>query len=105
MEKYRHWPIQDMDDPVAFDLLDEEDQGLLLAWIRASYWPTEKTFYMWKTSYGLKQPFHEPHGFWVSNGIFKQAMLLCGFKVLYKSDRNWIFNISKRSPIWRRDRR
>ena len=39
------------------------------------------------------------NGFYISNGMFKQAMKVCGFKVKNESETNWTFNISHVSEM------
>ena len=48
------------------------------------------------SSYGLKHLF-ERHGGYITNGMFKGAMLEAGFKVDNPNDINWCFNVSNRS--------
>ena len=83
-----------------YDLLTPEQQTTLCAWIKENFYPI-KSFTCSHTSYGLKGIFeNSPNGFYISNGMFKQAMKLCGFIVKDESETNWIFNISKKSPAF-----
>lgn len=78
--------------------LTEEQHSILINWIETNIYP-RKTFNDVKTSYGLKHLFEfSENGFYVDNECFKLAMLECGFKVRNKSELNWVFNISQKSP-------
>ena len=86
------------DLPEQYDLLEPEKQSVLCEWIEENFFPI-KSFTDSFTSYGLKHIFERsPNGFYITNGMFKQAMKLCGFKVKNESDTNWVFNISRKSP-------
>ena len=50
------------------------------------------------TSYGLKHFFEaSPDGFYISNGMFKGAMIAMGYHVEDVSAQNWHFNVSQKS--------
>lgn len=84
--------------PECFDDLSREEQRILLDWVDANFYPTQ-TFNRRYTSYGLKHLFeNSPDGFYIYNGAMKGAMLKCGYSATNKSDINWSFNISQRSP-------
>ena len=90
--------IQRPDSPAEFDLLTPQEKEALKSWISNNLIARE-TFNANYTSYGLKHKFEaSAQGFYVSNGAFKGAMLLCGFKVRSENTLNWVFNISQRSP-------
>lgn len=86
------------DDPKQFLLLSDEDKIGLVSWIINSLEPC-KTFNHTASSYYLKHLFNDsPTGVYVTNGAFKGAMAICGFKVANDYLRNWNFNI-KRSSV------
>lgn len=90
--------MYDTDKPEQYNLLSPEEQTTLCTWIKENFYPI-KSFTSNCTSYGLKHIFEDsPNGFYINNGMFKQAMKVCGFKAKDESAQNWIFNISKRSP-------
>ncbi|MPM25349.1 hypothetical protein SDC9_71840 [bioreactor metagenome] len=79
-----------------FDLLSEREQIQLVEWCKN----LEKAdkFNKNYTSYGLKHIFQYNGGFYVTNGAFKQAMLLAGFSHKECSSTiNWWFNVSRKS--------
>ena len=79
-----------------FELLTEQEQAQLVAWCRNL--EKSKSINKHHSSYGMKHLFQYGGGFYVSNGAFKQAMLLAGF--LHKpceSGINWRFNVSQQS--------
>lgn len=85
-----------LDDPNLFNELPDEDKQKLLNWIDENFYPI-KSFNNKHTSYGLKHKLP----FYITNGAFKGAMLVAGYKVKNKSDRNWVFNISQKSKCLR----
>lgn len=88
------------DKPSDFYNLTKEEQETLTSWIMSNIIPTKKTFYSSVSSYGLKHCFERSDvGFYIHNGAFKGAMLECGFLIKDKSELNWYFNISKKSPF------
>ena len=79
-----------------FDLLTAEQQAQLIEWCRNLQ--KSKAFSKNYTSYGLKHVFQRTGGFLVTNGAFKQAMLLAGFSHKECGSRiNWWFNVSPKS--------
>ena len=79
-----------------FDLLTKDEQAQLVEWCRSL--EKSKTFNKYYTSYGLKHVFQYGGGFYVTNGAFKQAMLLAGFSHKECESRiNWRFNVSQKS--------
>jgi hypothetical protein len=90
--------MYESDLPEQYSLLTPEEQAILCSWIKENFFPI-KSFTCDCTSYGLKHVFeNSPNGFYISNGMFKQAMKVCGFKVKNESETNWTFNISRKSP-------
>lgn len=86
-------------DPQSFGELTNDEQELLLSWIRDNFISTT-TFNVQKNSYHLKHIFEED-AFYVTNGQFKGAMLKAGFRVKNPESDYWCFNISKRSPAFK----
>ena len=79
-----------------FELMTGQEQAQLVAWCRNL--EKSKSINRHHTSYSLKHHFQYGGGFYVSNGAFKQAMVLAGFS--YKpceSGINWRFNVSQKS--------
>jgi len=79
-----------------FELLTEEEQAQLVEWCRNL--EKSQSINRHHTSYGLKHLFQYGGGFYVTNGAFKQAMLLAGFTHKpCESGINWRFNVSQKS--------
>nr|DAN89080.1 MAG TPA: hypothetical protein [Caudoviricetes sp.] len=87
----------DSDDQNDFKNLTIEKQNILLDWcdlIGKTTRINEK-----HTSYGLKHIFEKSQsGFYITNGMFKGAMLKLGYKYkqCHPSSPNWFFNISEK---------
>jgi len=84
-------PIEVLDMPV-------EKRERLLAYLRTAFIPTRTVSRNGMSSYGLKHLF-EDELFYVTNGEFKGAMHLLGYRTNDPTERNCLFNISKRSPL------
>jgi hypothetical protein len=86
-----------VNDPKSFEILSDLEKQSLLSWIESNL--TKKdTFNHRHSSYGLKNLFESSEtGFYLTNGAFKGAMLVGGFKVKDASVVNWQFNISSAS--------
>ncbi len=91
--------IHNPDDPNLFEELTNDEKSELLNWISNNFSPI-KSFTSSYTSYGLKQKFSRTN-FYVYNGVFKGAMRKAGYKVQNYNDKNWVFNISKKSKYFR----
>lgn len=90
---------EDINSPAQFLTLDKHEQETLINWINTNLKPIKSANYR-HTSYGLKHYFEHDEangGRYVTNGMFKGAMLECGFKPSKKHNINWTFNISERS--------
>lgn len=87
------------DDPNLFEELTDNEKSELLNWISDNFSPI-KSFNSDCTSYGLKQKFSRTN-FYVYNGVFKGAMIKAGYKVQNHNDKNWVFNISKKSNYFK----
>lgn len=82
--------------------LTKREHDILYDWITFNLIPI-KSFNDRKTSYGLKHIFEaDEGGFYVTNDDFKEVMVEHGFKARNPKDINWIFNISSRSPAFRK---
>jgi hypothetical protein len=93
------------DYPENFDKLPVERRNALLSWINQNLNPI-KSFNLGHSSYGLKHLVKLPAGedSYFDNGEFKGAMLKAGYKVKDKSELNWHFNVSERSPCFKAKR-
>lgn len=91
------------DYPEVFDALPVERQQKLLNWIAENLQPIQG-FNSRHTSYGLKHcvEFDDGADSYFTNGEFKGAMLKAGYKVRNESALNWVFNVSERSPVFRK---
>jgi hypothetical protein len=83
-----------MNDAASYDLLTDEQKGILREWIRAQFKPAETIYY--GTSYGMKQPFTSAGmgPFYVTNGQFKGAMRAAGFEPVDPTEQNWRFRVA-----------
>lgn len=82
--------------------LSKEEHAILYDWITFNLIPI-KSFNNKKTSYGLKHIFeNDDCGFYVTNDDFKSVMVEYGFKVQNPNSVNWVFNISSRSPAFKK---
>jgi hypothetical protein len=81
----------DVDHPMRFIFLKEEDQVKLLDWISLNILEAERKHPY--SSYALKHIYEKEKGEYVENGQFKGAMLLCGHYPTDRREKNWIFKI------------
>ena len=84
----------EMNDPYSFYDLPKSLQVNLVTWC-LRYHRQDKINHD-HTSYGLKHIFSDFTRVYVTNGQFKGAMLVAGFRVHDMSERNWKFNVNKR---------
>lgn len=91
--------IDNPDDPNLFEELTDNEKSELLNWISDNFSPI-KSFNPRCTSYGLKQKFSRTN-FYIYNGVFKGAMIKAGYKAQNYDNKNWIFNISKKSKYFK----
>ena len=92
--------MYETDFPEQYELLTPEKQAILCTWIKENFLPI-KSFTCSSTSYTLKHIFeNSPNGFYITNGMFKKAMKICGFIAKDEAETNWVFNISKKSPAF-----
>lgn len=88
----------DLNLPNEFNNLNESEQQTLIEW--CSCISKIKSINLKRTSYGLKHIFERSeNGFYITNGMFKGAMLECGFdyKPVDSSSPNWHFNVSEKA--------
>lgn len=83
--------------------MPKDVQDRILNWIKRDFIKS-KTPYMDKTSYGLKHIIQHIDNTYMTNNQFKDAMLICGFKVNDIEELNCHFYISKVSPAILKDR-
>lgn len=81
----------------------KEIQEKTFAWIRQSLVP-RKTVLKDTTSYGLKHKFENETGIYLTNNEFKDAMMECGYEPYDPNELNWYYCLSKKSPIFIRER-
>lgn len=85
------------DMPSAYEDLDDGQKAVLRKWIYENLQPI-KTVSKGSNSYRLKHFFEKSQeGFYISNGMFKGAMLEAGYYTNNESALNWNFNVSKKS--------
>jgi hypothetical protein len=92
-------------DPNCFQQLEAERQAVLVGWIREVLARARRTFS--RSSYGMKHDFErEPEGFYVTNGMFKGAMLAAGHAPVDKSELNWLFKVKPADKLgrWEKDK-
>jgi hypothetical protein len=91
--------------PECLNDLCAEQQAVLLNWIRDVLVPAERVYR--PNSYIMKHDFErERGGFYVTNGMFKGAMLKAGFAAVNPQEANWQFRVKPTSELcgweWRR---
>jgi len=88
--------------PTDFETLKPAEQDVLLYWITQVMVHSDR--YDKQTSYGMKHNF-EGEAFYITNGMFKGAMLMLEYAPKDESALNWEFKVKpciKRSRITRR---
>jgi hypothetical protein len=89
--------ITEYDLPEHYDELTSPQMEALQLWIANNLVPIG-SINKRCTSYGLKHFFEAASGgFYISNGMFKGAMLVAGYRVGDVSAKNWHFNVSQKS--------
>jgi hypothetical protein len=82
----------DANDPRCWDQLSSDRQAALVGWIRDVLVPAGRAFH--RSSYAMKHDFErEPGGFYVTNGMFKGAMLAAGHQPVDAREINWRFRV------------
>lgn len=91
-----------INQPEEFKTLLIKEQIVLVDWVKTHLTP-RKTINKRHSSYGLKHYFEDDKqhgGFYVTNGAFKGAMLVCDYVPDIWNDINWCFRISNRSKAF-----
>lgn len=79
-------------DPGCLNDLSTEQQAQLIRWLRDVLVPAKSVYR--RTSYEMKHDFErEPEGFYVTNGMFKGAMLKAGYPPVADDEINWRFRV------------
>jgi hypothetical protein len=82
--------------PECLNDLSAEQQAVLISWIRDMLVTAERVYT--PNSYITKHDFErEPEGFYVTNGMFKGALLKAGFAPVNPREVNWQFRVK---PTW-----
>ncbi len=85
---------RNIDPPSEYDNAGPDTRAELLLWIQRNLRPTKVKVFP-GTSYGLKHAFEADGGYYVSNGVFKGAMLEAGYEPVDPLERNWRFRCTK----------
>lgn len=89
--------LSEFNNPNEYDQLSLENKARLQKWIDERVRPNLiKSYNPYLTSYGLKHYFEQDVGLYISNGVFKGAMLAAGIQPKEYDRLNWVFQISKR---------
>lgn len=95
--KYGYYElIADIDRPSAFESLPNDIKDKVVEWCKRNF-TMVNGFNVKQSSYGLKHIYERVEGTYLTNGQFKGAMILAGFKCKDISEKNWHFNISEKS--------
>ena len=92
-------------DPRCLGDLSAERQAVLLDWIREVLTPAPSVFR--RNSYTMKHDFErEPEGFYITNGMFKGAMLVAGYRPTDPQALNWRFRVKpvRELDAWEKDK-
>lgn len=88
----------ELNHPDAFGELSAVEQKIVTGWIKENF-ISRKTPNTEHTSYGLKHIFEAAGvGFYMTNGMFKGAMIAGGFEPVVADTLNCWYRISKKSP-------
>lgn len=91
----------DANHPLDFLKLTASETRILSNWIKLNFLP-RKSPNRTHTSYGLKHIFeHSECGFYITNGMFKGAMMAQGYIPVDKEALNCHFRISQKSPAFK----
>lgn len=89
--------ITEYDLPEHYEQLTSDQKEVLQLWIASNLAPIV-SINKRCTSYGLKHFFEAATGgFYISNGMFKGAMLAAGYRIGDVAAKNWHFNVSQKS--------
>lgn len=95
-DKNAYTTFIELDSPYSINYLPIEKQEQLILW--CSNFKPIKSFNQKHSSYGLKHLFEQSeHGFYITNGQLKAALIMTGFKIENIDLLNWHFNISENS--------
>lgn len=90
-------PPIELDMPERYESLSESEKEVLQHWITENLEPTDRMNKR-SSSYGMKHFFEKSeNGFYITNGAFKGAMLVAGYRVDDRDEKNWSFNVSQKS--------
>jgi len=79
-------------DPRCLQDLSAEQQAVLIGWIQDVLVPSKSVYR--RVTYEMKHDFErEPEGFYVTNGMFKGAMLKAGYQPVNAEAVNWRFRV------------
>ena len=78
----------------------KEEIEMVCNWIIENIYPRQTPTYE-KTSYNLKHVLERDKGIYLTNNEFKDAMLMCGFEPINVNKLNWVYCISKKSPVFK----
>lgn len=98
----RYENVSDDDRPASFVDLDPDEKNLATLWC-SKHFEQSNEFNQQQSSNILKSLIEENTSLYLSNGQFKGAMLLAGFKVEDIESLNWSFNVSEESSIFKGD--
>ena len=81
--------------------MPEDVQGVVLLWIANNIYP-RKTPLRGITSYWLKHRLQHDTGVYVTDDVFRNAMMLSGYHPVTQNAASWKYCISRRSPVFDR---
>lgn len=89
----------ELDRPAYFNEIDPDEKNAAINWCKKNFIST-KGFDTSSDSYGLKHILQGDTKLYLTNGQFKAAMLLAGFRCKDTAELNWCFNISRNSSAF-----
>lgn len=92
-------PYSSSNNPNEYEELTDQQKNALHLWIDETLEPLRISKYNNSpSSYYLKHLFEESeNGFYISNGVFKGAMLAAGFEPAKRDELNWHFKLSNKT--------
>ena len=94
-----YYKVETENDTAHFCDLSEEEQKIVLEWLRWNVWPAKDKL-DGHSSYGMKHILNNRTGIYLTNNQMKEAMWKLGFMPTKINTLNWTFRIKKRSPIF-----
>ena len=88
--------LSSVNQPSSYERLADEEKAALGDWIRWELVPSSLTGP--HASYSLKHILQRLTGVYVTNGVFKGAMLAAGFEPVDRHDLNWQFSYRLADP-------